>query len=45
MDVGFGVNEVAAADDEEADEEAGEHGAGPETAAKALHEEDGGAVE
>ena len=41
-DVGFGVDEVGAADDEEAEEEAGEHGAGPEAAAEALHVEDGG---
>ncbi len=36
------VDEVGAADDEEAEEEAGEHGAGPEAAAEALHVEDGG---
>ena len=42
MDVSSGVNKVAAADDEQADEEAGEHGAGPETAAEALHVDDGG---
>ena len=41
-DVGCGVDEVGAADDEEADEEAGEHGAGPEAAPEALHVEDGG---
>lgn len=36
------VHDVGAADDEEADEEAGEHGAGPEAPAEALHVEDGG---
>lgn len=36
------VDEVGAADDEEADEEAGEHGAGPEAPAEALHVEDCG---
>lgn len=41
-DVGLGVDEVGAADDEEAEEEAGQHGAGPEAAAEALHVEDGG---
>ena len=41
-DVGVGVDEVGASDDEEAEEEAGEHGTGPETAAEALHVEDGG---
>ena len=41
-DVGLGVDEVGAADDEQAEEEAGEHGAGPETPAEALHVEDGG---
>ena len=35
------VDEVGAADDEEADEEARQHGAGPEAAAEALHVEDG----
>lgn len=40
--VGVGVDEVGAADDEETDEEAGEHGAGPEAAAEAFHVEDGG---
>ncbi len=38
----LGVDEVGAADDEEADEEAGEHGAGPEAPAEALHVEDCG---
>ena len=41
-DVGGGVDEVGAADDEEADEEAGEHCAGPEAAAETLHVEDCG---
>ena len=40
--VGGGVDEVGAADDEEAEEEAGKHGAGPEAAAEALHVEDSG---
>ena len=40
--VGVDVDEVAAADDEEADEEAGQHGAGPEAAPEAFHVEDGG---
>ena len=42
MDVGVGVNKVAATDDEQANEEAGEHGAGPEAPTEALHKEDGG---
>ena len=41
MDVSIGVNQVAAADDEQANEETGEHGTGPEAAAEALHKEDG----
>lgn len=41
-DVGFGVDEVRTADDEQANEEAGKHGAGPETATEAFHVEDGG---
>ena len=41
-DVGLAVDEVGAADDEEAEEEAGQHGAGPEAPAEALHVEDGG---
>ena len=41
-DVGLGVDEVGTSDDEQADEEAGQHGAGPETAAEALHVEYGG---
>lgn len=41
-DVGGGVDEVGAADDEEAEEEARQHGAGPEAAAETLHVEDGG---
>ena len=36
-DVGFGVDEIGAADDEEADKEARQHGAGPEAAAKSFH--------
>ena len=40
-DVGFRVDQVGAADDEEADEEARQHGAGPEAAAEAFHEENG----
>ncbi len=42
MDVSLGVNEVAAADDEQANEEAGEHSAGPEAATETLHKEYGG---
>ena len=42
MDVSLGIDKVAAADDEQANEEAGEHGAGPETASEALHKENGG---
>lgn len=41
-DVGPGVDEVRAADDEQPDEEARQHGAGPEAPAEALHVEDGG---
>lgn len=40
-DVGVGVDEVGASDDEQADEEARQHSAGPETAPEALHVEDG----
>ena len=38
-DVGLRVDEVGASDDEEADEEAGQHGAGPESPSEALHVE------
>ena len=40
--VGAVVDQVAAADEDEADEEAREHGAGPEAPPEALHVEDGG---
>ena len=40
--MGFAVDEVAAADDEQADEESGQHGAGPKAPAETLHVEDCG---
>ena len=41
-EIGLQVDEVAASDDDEADEESGEHGTGPEPAPEFLHVEDGG---
>ena len=41
-DVGPGVDEVGTSDDEQAEEEAGQHGARPEPATETLHVEDGG---